>query len=326
MNQMNTTTWLNPQTKYPISRIWFEFTVQSPIGLPEYAGSMLRGAFGGALRRTACMTRQKTCNDCPLRQTCPYPQIFEKPAPERHSLQKFSAIPNGYIIEPPTWGERVYQRGEVIRFAMVLVGQIRQHLSLVTYAWQRAFEHGIGHGTATLTHVNLETEQGDIELFDEKQGSVSPINEHSITVITPNSSSTDKDKTLDFYSPLRLQSNGKALSAANVTAAILIKALARRASLILEFHAGVQLIDDFKLIAHDIERIENAAHSTDKHLQWQDWTRYSSRQRTTMQLGGLVGQWHIRNVSPEIQHLLALNTYLHIGKETTFGMGGYTAT
>ena len=56
----------------PLTRIQFQFKVTQAIGLPEYAGSMLRGAFGGALRRTACMTKQKTCTDCPLIQTCPY--------------------------------------------------------------------------------------------------------------------------------------------------------------------------------------------------------------------------------------------------------------
>ena len=41
----------------PLARYRFHWRVSAPIHLPAYAGSMLRGAFGHALRRLACMTR-----------------------------------------------------------------------------------------------------------------------------------------------------------------------------------------------------------------------------------------------------------------------------
>ena len=50
----------------PLARYRFHWRVSAPIHLPAYAGSMLRGAFGHALRRLACMTRQADCAACPL--------------------------------------------------------------------------------------------------------------------------------------------------------------------------------------------------------------------------------------------------------------------
>lgn len=50
----------------PLARYRLDFTVETPLNLPAFAGSTLRGAFGGALRASACMTRQKTCDGCPL--------------------------------------------------------------------------------------------------------------------------------------------------------------------------------------------------------------------------------------------------------------------
>ena len=44
-------------TSFPIARYQFQFKVSEPIILPEYAGSTLRGAFGRALRKIACMTK-----------------------------------------------------------------------------------------------------------------------------------------------------------------------------------------------------------------------------------------------------------------------------
>ena len=53
----------------PIVRYQFTLTVTEPIKLPEYAGSTLRGAFGRALRKIACMTKQAECKGCPLYRT-----------------------------------------------------------------------------------------------------------------------------------------------------------------------------------------------------------------------------------------------------------------
>lgn len=52
-----------------LARYRFGFTVETPVHLHYYAGSQLRGAFGHALRRTACMTRLKDCKECPLYRT-----------------------------------------------------------------------------------------------------------------------------------------------------------------------------------------------------------------------------------------------------------------
>ena len=101
---------------FPIARYRFQFSVTENLHFPDYAGSMLRGAFGRALRKISCMTKQPDCKECPLYRTCPYPAIFETPAPQNHQLQKFSQVPNGYIIEPLGWGEKVYETGETLYF------------------------------------------------------------------------------------------------------------------------------------------------------------------------------------------------------------------
>ncbi len=50
-------------------------------------------------------------------------------------------MPNGYIIEPLGWGEKVYETGETLYFDLVLVGRLIEQLPLIAFAWQRAFEH-----------------------------------------------------------------------------------------------------------------------------------------------------------------------------------------
>ena len=46
---------------FPIARYRLEWRASTPVQIPDYAGSMLRGAFGHALRQSACMTGEKDC-------------------------------------------------------------------------------------------------------------------------------------------------------------------------------------------------------------------------------------------------------------------------
>ena len=54
----------------PLIPLTFHLEQQDPLRLPQHAGSMLRGAFGSALRKVACMTGKKDCKTCPLKSQC----------------------------------------------------------------------------------------------------------------------------------------------------------------------------------------------------------------------------------------------------------------
>ena len=108
---------------WPLARYKFVFKVERPIELPDYAGSAFRGAFGRALRKTACMTRMTDCSACPLRSTCAYTSVFETPAPAEHTLQSFSKVPNPYVIEAPLGGRKHLDVGDRLEFSVVLFGE-----------------------------------------------------------------------------------------------------------------------------------------------------------------------------------------------------------
>ena len=105
----------------PLARYRLDFTVTTPLTLPAFAGSTLRGAFGRALRADICMTRAKICDGCALLASCPYAVVFEpRPPSAAHPLQDFNQIPRAYVIEPPQWGEKTYAPGETLSFHIVL--------------------------------------------------------------------------------------------------------------------------------------------------------------------------------------------------------------
>lgn len=153
-----------------LGRYRLDWQVTRSIRLPDYAGSMLRGAFGHALRSIGCITREKDCTTCPLRRDCPYTILFEPVPPEHHPLQDFSRIPVPYIIEPPEWGTRVLHPGDTLSFHFTLIGCALQELPIAILAWRRALARGIGpdDGTAELTSIVLEQPDSSIRFIRRK--------------------------------------------------------------------------------------------------------------------------------------------------------------
>lgn len=303
---------------FPVARYRFEFQVTRTIRLPDYAGSMLRGAFGHALRQLACLTRQPTCPACPLHSECPYPALFAPRPPSEHRLQRFSEIPVPYVIEAPAWGSRTLAEGEALIFHQVLIGRARHQLSLIILAWRRALARGVGagHGQAELRRVVHCGEDGEQEIFRPENGRIA---EHRPTIRrAADSRPLPAGITLRFSTPLRLQRNGNALPPAHLQPAALLMALARRASLLMEFHAGGPLWQDFTAL-----RAACADLADHKRLHWRDWGRYSSRQQQAMRLGGVLGDWRIEGDLTPFGEMLRLGEWLHVGKEAAFGLGQY---
>ena len=299
----------------PLARYRFHWRVSAPIHLPAYAGSMLRGAFGHALRRLACMTRQADCAACPLLHTCPYPGIFAPP-PVEHSLQRFSQMPAPYVIEPPAWGERTLEVGETLDFCVVLCGRGLRELPLVTLALRQALQAGVGpgDGRAELVAVCLETPEGEQLVHDPADGQFTA---HSPVVPAPGLAAAER-VTLSFVTPLRLQENGRALPPERLTSRALLMAAVRRAALMAEVHGGCAPAWDFQQLGRLAMEVRDT-----RQLHWQDWTRRSARQKCTMTLGGVCGEWTLQGELGPFLPALHLGQWLHVGKETVFGMGQY---
>jgi len=301
----------------PIVRYRIDCVAHTPIRLPDYAGSLLRGAFGRALRQVACITREKDCAPCALKTGCPYTAVFAPGKPERpHPRLQNSEIPAPYIVEPPAWGARIVAPGGSFKFHMVLIGRALEHLPIVILAWRRALARGLGPGDGTGDIAAVATEEGQI-VYTPAQGSIAP---HTpATVSAPVPGKLPRTLILRISTPLRLQLNGNALPPHRLTPRPLVLAAARRAVLLAEFHGQDALPEiDWKALATEADALADQ-----RRLVWRDWTRHSSRQRQTMQLGGVIGEWLLDGDLSLAWPWLHLGQWLHVGKETVFGMGGY---
>lgn len=282
--------------QYPIARYRFGFQVTTPFTSQEYDGSALRGGFGHALRKTACMTRMRDCKQCPLYQTCPYPQIF---APPSDALRHTPPVP--YIIEPPPWGKTNYAANSFYEFSLVLIGEYAiAQLPLIAFSWQRAFKKGINHGQAELRSILCENESSAQNLYQENK-----IQTHSARLTLQPIENTSA--TLHFRTHLRLQAKGKILRAAEFDSALFLRQLQTR------------------IHSYFPEAIPQPLNATleAQNFTWREWRRYSNRQKTMMTLGGLIGDITLSQLNSETQRALNLGQWLHVGKETSFGLGRY---
>lgn len=324
----------------PIARYRFTARMRQGVRLPDYAGSLLRGQFGAALRNVACMTRQPTCGGCPLLATCPYTRIFESVPPPAHSLQTFSAIPNAYVVEPPLPPAGLLNAkpepghthpadlgpGDPLVFHQVLVGAAIDQLALVVFAWQRALGQGLtkSRSPADLLQVDWMDAQGTPHTLWSLQQPVLAAHTASLSVppMPDHLHQTGQTLSLRIHTPLRLQHQGQPLRPAQLTPRALVAAVARRVALVLEFHA--QQPDWGPQVPATVAQSQNLADN--RQLHWFDWVRYSSRQQQEMTLGGVLGAWQLQGTPEALAAAwpwLWLGQWLHVGKNATFGMGGY---
>ena len=297
----------------PIARLHLTVRAEGPLQLPPYAGSMLRGAFGHALLALSPLPHTDG-KPCALHASCPYCQLFAAPPLPAHSLQKFSHMPQPYVIEPPSGGAQQLQAGQSFGFGLVLIGKALGLLPTVLQAWQRALRTGLGPQHTPCTLVDIYDENGTQRLSNKREQL------SNLSTTLPPAPALGTQATLHFCTPLRLQVQGKPVRAGQLTARDLLIALARRHQLLCDVHLGAAAPQyDFKTLVEQVQAVALQA----QDLHWFDWGRYSQRQKQEMQLGGLLGAVTLHGDLAPFAELLHFGQWLHVGKNASFGLGGY---
>src|SRR5438874_1253202 len=88
--------------RLPVGCYRFLFEQDPQCELVGYSGSAWRGAFGHALKRLVCITRERHCPNCLLYYGCIYPYIFETPPPPNTAkMRRYNVAPHPFLLEPP---------------------------------------------------------------------------------------------------------------------------------------------------------------------------------------------------------------------------------
>ncbi len=145
----------------PYVRLHMTLQAEEPAAMPPFQGSMLRGAFGHALRRTLCvMGPEQSCASCLLRHACPYTRIFEpyvegEPPP---FLRGIDQAVRPYVFEP-LGSEGRLAEGDPLAFDLLLFGQAIDLQAYAFLAVERMARSGLGGGRSRFRLVRVEARE-----------------------------------------------------------------------------------------------------------------------------------------------------------------------
>ena len=292
--------------------------LESEAVLPFYKGSTFRGIFGHALKRAVCALRFQECPACILRETCLYFQVFENHKPEGRPEDKGAqSRPHPFVIEPPIDGERRFHPGETFDCALLLFGETNERLPYFVYAFEQMGKIGIGgrvdgdRGRFVLEEVQA----GDRVLFTEGTRRLLKATVLEILSLSLKVSDMVREVRVTIETPLRLKFENRLT--ADLPFHLLVRAALRRVSSLFDAFGEGEPEVDYKGLVKGAETVR----VKDSALRWFDWERYSNRQNTRMLMGGMIGSITYEGDLGKYLPLLDLASRVHVGKQTTFGMG-----
>jgi hypothetical protein len=320
----------------PFLRLRFDLSAQQEANLPAFKGSLLRGAFGHALRRTVCvMGPQQPCPTCMLRKQCAYPRIFETIIEPEDKVPRFlRGLPTGpqpYVFEPFD-EQRLYRAGETLQFDFILLGQAIELHPFAIFAVSQMAEQGLGFKRMPFRLEGCKWQVAKDKKPEEKSKQQKAERDEwrllydgttKRLLETPTSQLGNWQTgqlvnrlTLTFATSTRLKFNNNL--AIDFTFRMLVFKMIRRVLELAHFHVPDEKIDwEFHslLVAADAVKIVH------RDLRWIDWERRSNRQKTEMMMGGFVGEMVLEGDLAPFEELLRICEVVHVGKGCVFGNG-----
>lgn len=305
----------------PLARCRLQFEALESVCLPDYPGSAWRGALGHALRKAVCVTGLSHCPHCLLYHSCPYPYVFETPPPPgARKMRRYPAAPHPFVIEPEEVTSGTLAAGAHLRLGLTVFGRGASYLPYLVHALEHAAAGGLGRGRGRLTlrlvEQELPPESGAWRRVFVPGGAFECAPAETLPCPGPAQQARIRMRT-----PLRLRHDGRNVRPDSFRFADLFSALLRRLSMLTYFHTDTPFETDFRSLTERAREVP----VVQQRLSWRDWTRYSTRQRAAMQLGGMVGDVLVDlRGCEQLWPCLWLGQWTHAGHATSMGLGRFT--
>ena len=255
-----------------------------------------------------------------LRFHCLYSRFFESPSPPDAPQRRYQALPHPFVLEPERRQEREIPPGAFLSLGMTFLGDAVEQVPYLIQALNTAGQRGFGRdrGRFSVVAVEREVSLGSASwepVYDAAIGEYRHRQTQPIRLPPPPSA-----VCVHLFTPLRIKRHGSFVGAAELEPSDLLRNLYARMAKLAELYGGDPEPFDWRVIGQDAAGIT----LVDKLLRWHEWTRFSSRQNTRMQMGGLLGELVLEgDALPLFWPALWLGQWVHVGKGTSFGLGGY---
>ena len=310
--------------RFVAHRLTFLCQAVTPMEMPLYKGSMLRGAFFEALRRDFCLNKKVgSCLACPTAEVCP---ICKLVATVDRANRRGSEVTRPFALEPIRSEAFRYQEGEMFSFGITLFGQALSLFPYAVLAVQRMGELGLGRrdiapGRFQMTELWASNPITGLEKCLYRQDSqMVTVPDVPIThedVVRYSAGLSGQQVRLDLLTPLRLVVDSRLVH--QLTFRPLMQRLLRRLTDLYHHCCGEKLDIDFAGLLNEADNVQVNGDMT----RWLDLSSYSRRREARTPIGGLVGEVVFEGELDAFLPFLVWGQFTHVGKDATRGNGWY---
>jgi hypothetical protein len=299
----------------------FHCRLENDAELPFYKGSTFRGVFGRALKKVVCALKLQECKECLLRPSCVYTLVFETGIAKDPPVgARVVPPPHPFVIEPPETNQTFFPVGSDFKFNLLLFGEVNHSFPYFLYAFDQMGKIGIGRRiNGQRGRFVLESVRCDDEMVyskeDQRLKKINGLNTLRLEA-SPDFPENLKLK-VTIGTPLRLKFENRLQ--ADLPFHVLARAMLRRVSSLLAIYGDGEPNLDYKGLVKRAETVRVA----ESDLAWFDWRRFSFRQDHDMLMGGVTGSVTYEGSIAEYLPFLNFCQQVHIGKQTSFGLGKF---
>ncbi len=305
-----------------------------PARLPPFPGPTLRGGLGHVLRRLVCVTHMATCDPCFLRHTCAFPVLFQPYAPPDHPhAGRYTQMPPPFVLRVPLSAGTLHRggrpspvelaAGEDLAVELILFGPATHHAPYYIYAFMRLAWQGIGRRGQQFDVVR-------VEVWHRGQWvPASPDDMHTLHLPPPTPLADylplfrlpdPRRLRLTFHAPVRLDLDRDLVYP--VEFVHLVRALLQRWRALEACYGPIAAKPLEPAQARELLERARAVRREEDRTRWLDLSRYSTRQRRRLKMGGAVGEvTYVADDFTPFLPLLVFGQVLHVGKLTSMGFG-----
>lgn len=308
---------------FQYNKYTFGLKFEKEIAFRSPASFIFRNNIGFQLKRLTCILRSSECGSCILNKTCIYSSVYETPIDKSNKIVKGrDRASHPYLVYS---GATTGVKTERINIDIILIGIAVNYFPYILLTMINTGKAGILSG-----RIHFEVESIFCQGKSVLQGksdyceNIGPlIWDWDGSALAENKNERIKEVELAFLSPLRIKHNGKLVS--NITYKDILYGAVRRVDILDNLFgngSSAPLGAEAGAASHSF--IEDASNGKEflSRLKWTDYSRYSARQKQSMQMGGLMGTAVVKGVfsSTELAFLKAAELF-HIGKNASFGLG-----
>lgn len=272
--------------------------------------------FASACRSVSCRWPERTCERCAAYDTCGWTLVFgQKLTSDPAALKRHQKPPLPFAFSFPL-SEMLPEDQTEIECGLVVIGQAIPFLEMLLNGFAELLSDGLAEVAAEIIQIACRDYQGSVQNPVVEYGSITSGNLVPENLVIASTEGLVESRLWDcaelqirLLSPLRLLEAGHI--ARRFDFCLFVRSVMRRVSSLAYYYGESDFDCDFKELSRQVESVI----CTEDHF---GYTNGKNRKLT-----GITGYGSFLGDFSRCIPFLAIGSYVHTGKGSSFGMGSY---